>query len=209
MYKGQRHYLLIVSQYIGGRPQVKVFRGCSLMVGRKRGPILRFSLKFLWRKINCWDVWHKNYSFNFIANNTVIVIVLVWIALITAASAFPQFFFFFSATMVDPFFCEQCICALFTDPTNSTFYQLFIKNGSHSTIHTFKNYFATVFSVFSFQFQQNKFYPNRPIISRACSGSNYTQGEEIFLRLRTLEKIMSKRPLGIPGLRYNDMKLFT
>ena len=27
-----------------------------------------------------------------------------------------------------------------------------IKNGSHDTIHTFKNYFATVFSVFSFQF---------------------------------------------------------
>ena len=47
------------------------------------------------------------------------------------------------------------------------------------------------------------------IISRACFGSNYTQGEEIFLRLRTLEKIMSRRPLGIPGLRYNDMKLFT
>ena len=47
------------------------------------------------------------------------------------------------------------------------------------------------------------------IISRACFGTNYTQGEEIFLKLRTLEKIMSKRPLGIPGLRYNDMKLFT
>ena len=47
------------------------------------------------------------------------------------------------------------------------------------------------------------------IISRACFGSNYTQGEEIFLKLRDLGKIMSKRPLGIPGLRYNDMKLFT
>ena len=51
--------------------------------------------------------------------------------------------FFFSTATVDPVFCEQCI-----------------KNGSHGTIHTFKNYFATVFSVFSFQFQQNKFYPN-------------------------------------------------
>ena len=29
-----------------------------------------------------------------------------------------------------------------------------IKNGSHSTIHTFKNYFTIVLSVFSFQFQQ-------------------------------------------------------
>ena len=27
-----------------------------------------------------------------------------------------------------------------------------IKNGSHGIIHTFKNYFATVLSVFSFQF---------------------------------------------------------
>ncbi|KAL0007490.1 hypothetical protein SO802_008992 [Lithocarpus litseifolius] len=44
------------------------------------------------------------------------------------------------------------------------------------------------------------------IISRACFGSNYTQGEEIFLNLRTLEKIMSKRPLGIPGLRFLPSK---
>ena len=40
----------------------------------------------------------------------------------------------------------------------------FIKNWSHNTIHTFKNYFVTVFSVFSFQFQQNKSYPNRPLV---------------------------------------------
>ena len=54
---------------------------------------------------------------------------------------------------------------LFTDPQTSLFSNFFIKNGSHDTIHTFKNYFATVFSVFSFQFQQNKFYPNRPLVS--------------------------------------------
>ena len=33
--------------------------------------------------------------------------------------------------------------------------------GSHDTIHTFKNYFVTVFSVFSFS--KNKFNLNRPI----------------------------------------------
>ena len=44
----------------------------------------------------------------------------------------------------------------------SLFSNFFIKNGSHDTIYTFKNYFASVFSVFSFQFQQNKSYPNRP-----------------------------------------------
>ena len=32
-----------------------------------------------------------------------------------------------------------------------------IKNGSHGTIYTFKNYFVTVFSIFSFQL-----CPNRP-----------------------------------------------
>ena len=36
-----------------------------------------------------------------------------------------------------------------------------IKNGSHGIIHTFKIYFATVFSVFSFS--NNKFNPNGPI----------------------------------------------
>ena len=41
-------------------------------------------------------------------------------------------------------------CALFTDPQISLFNYFFIKNGSHDTIHTFKNYFAIVF--FSFQF---------------------------------------------------------
>ena len=49
--------------------------------------------------------------------------------------------------------------------TNSIFSNFFIKNGSHDTIHIFKNYFGTMFSVFNFQFQQNKFYPNRPLVS--------------------------------------------
>ena len=30
-----------------------------------------------------------------------------------------------------------------------------VKNGSHGTIHTFKNYFVTVFSVFNFQLYLN------------------------------------------------------
>ena len=36
-----------------------------------------------------------------------------------------------------------------------------IKNGSHGTIHTFKNYLTTVFSDFSFS--NNKFNPNGSI----------------------------------------------
>ena len=45
---------------------------------------------------------------------------------------------------------EQCIHALFTDPQILLFNNFFIKNGSHGTIHIFKNYFATVFLVFNF-----------------------------------------------------------
>ena len=48
-------------------------------------------------------------------------------------------------------FCsKQCISVLFMDPQISLFSNFFIKNGSHGTIYTFKNYFATAFSVFSF-----------------------------------------------------------
>ena len=51
--------------------------------------------------------------------------------------------------------------ALFTEPTNLFFFfsKIFIKNGSHCTIHTFKNYFTTVFLIFN-----NKRYPNRLLI---------------------------------------------
>ena len=62
-------------------------------------------------------------------------------------------------------FREQYIRVLFTDLQISFFINFFIKNGSHGTIYTFKNYFATVISAISFQFQQNKSYPNRPNLS--------------------------------------------
>ena len=35
------------------------------------------------------------------------------------------------------------------DPQTSFFTKTFIKSESHGTIHTFKNYFATVFSIFN------------------------------------------------------------
>ena len=55
-----------------------------------------------------------------------------------------------SSRNIWPVLREQCIRALFTDPQISFFINFFIKNGSYSTIHIFKNYFVTVFSVFSF-----------------------------------------------------------
>jgi len=48
---------------------------------------------------------------------------------------------------------SYCSCTVYP-----FFNHFFIKNGSYDTIHIFKNYFATVFSVFS----KNKLYPNRP-----------------------------------------------
>ena len=87
-----------------------------------------------------------------------------------------SFFFFFCTRLWD---CSYCSCtvqwtvsakfdffiffqpisahrALFMDPQISFFNNFFIKNRSHGTIYTFKNYFAIVF--FSFQL-----YPNGPL----------------------------------------------
>ena len=52
--------------------------------------------------------------------------------------------------------------ALFMTQPNSAKRRFPGKFGSHSTIHIFKNYFATVFLVISFQFLENKQYPNKP-----------------------------------------------
>ncbi|XP_072998294.1 cytochrome P450 714C2-like isoform X2 [Typha latifolia] len=51
------------------------------------------------------------------------------------------------------------------------------------------------------------------VISRACFGSSYNKGEEIFLKLRQLQKAMSSSLIGIPGIRYlptkNNRKIWT
>ncbi|KAI3468370.1 hypothetical protein Pfo_025033 [Paulownia fortunei] len=46
------------------------------------------------------------------------------------------------------------------------------------------------------------------IISRACFGSSYSKGEEIFLKLGALQDVLSKKTLSasIPGLRYLPTK---
>lgn len=42
------------------------------------------------------------------------------------------------------------------------------------------------------------------VISKACFGSNYSRGEEIFIKLRGLQESASKKflSIGIPGMRY-------
>ena len=77
------------------------------------------------------------------------------------------FFFFFlrldsNLTWV---YCQETkitIHALFITVHSIVHAQKNIKNGSYDTIHTFKNYFATILSVFSFS--NNKFNPNGPSI---------------------------------------------
>ncbi|GMI74384.1 cytochrome P450, family 714, subfamily A, polypeptide 1, EUI-like p450 A1 [Hibiscus trionum] len=44
------------------------------------------------------------------------------------------------------------------------------------------------------------------IISRACFGSDYSQGEEIFSNLNALQLAMSKPNIGVPGMRYLPTK---
>ena len=114
-----------------------------------------------------------------VINVSVRLLVCVWIHWSCCVSRlrFSFFFFFFLVTLkrycssllwtlAVTFDREQCIYALFMDPQITLFSNFFIKNGSHGTIYTFKNYFATVFSVFNFQFQQNKFYSNSPFNDR-------------------------------------------
>ena len=68
------------------------------------------------------------------------------------------FFFFFLKHVLWLWCFSNRSRALFIEPTNLFFSKTFIQNGSHGTIHTFKNYFVTVFSDFSFQ--QNNRYLN-------------------------------------------------
>ena len=88
-------------------------------------------------------------------------LVPVWIARFARLRS--TLFLFFSAwTVKSHEFIVQRQKSLFMN-CSSTFHTFKnIKNGSHDTIHIFKNYFATVFSVFSFN--NNKFNLNWPLI---------------------------------------------
>ena len=90
-------------------------------------------------------------------------IVPVWIAIILVSAFFSLFFFWFSpqqltlSTMNSAFVHYSRSHKLHFSAT------FFIKNGSHSAIYTFKNYFATLFLVSVFSFSKNKLNPNIPI----------------------------------------------
>ena len=63
----------------------------------------------------------------------------------------------FSATQVGPVYCLRNLQTLL-------FSNFFIKNGSHNTIYTFKNYFTIVFSVFNcIQIDPQELYYKYPV----------------------------------------------
>ena len=92
---------------------------------------------------------------------------------------FVLFYFFFSAVLFDQVNRKQYMGTLFIDPTNSTFQSFFIKNGLHSIIRTFKNYFVTIFSVSIFNFSKNKLNTNGFPIT--LSSSSHSISDLFFL----------------------------
>ena len=46
--QGLKHHLLVPSQYKGGGPSIKTFRGCGLVVGRKEGLFWSSYQDFFW-----------------------------------------------------------------------------------------------------------------------------------------------------------------
>ena len=64
------------------------------------------------------------------------------------------------------------------DTQTSLFNNFFIKNRSHGTIHTFKNYFATVFSIFNFS--KINFIQTDPFWLGFGMGINYYPSAEII-----------------------------
>ena len=85
---------------------------------------------------------------------------------------FPQrlpfgfFFFFFLFWREVRFSFPMGLMYCSQDSQASFFTQTLIKNGFYSTIHTFKNYFATIFLIFNFS--KNKLYPNGPLDNIKC-----------------------------------------
>ena len=118
------------------------------------------------------------------------------------------FFFFFQPAIVDFVNCEQCIYELFTVPQITLFSNFFIKNGSHNTIYTFKNYFATVFSVSVFSFSKNKLNPNTPLVlSIVLSAKKFQfQLNELFSNGKSKKK---KKKVKVCNYQQEDLRRTT
>ena len=96
-------------------------------------------------------------------------------------------YFFFQSAIVDKSTVNSASVHCSRVPQITLFSNFFIKNGSHSTIYTFKNYFATVFSVSVFSFSKNKLYPNGPIVTCGRKKGN-PMGESLHNNFRVTLK---------------------
>ena len=119
------------------------------------------TVHFTWIYHNAQAVKGLKFFYDFRDIDFSLLLGAVWIHILHVhVLCFPFLFFLFfypqlltflqctvhiSTTQVGPVHCSR-------DLQISLFSNFFIKNKSHSTIHIFKNYFATMFSVFSFQF---------------------------------------------------------
>ena len=72
-----------------------------------------------------------------------------WRLCLTLAFSFS--FFLFSAVVVNFSLVNSIPVHYLRDQQTPLFSNFLIKNWSYNTIHTFKNYFTTMFSIFSFQ----------------------------------------------------------
>ena len=136
---------------------------------------MRISLISLGKEVECYLVFPKRIEANFvpqkcyilnIAKETFILMNIAKCIIITSIILYKciislqymsLWFFFFFFLIFFFFFIAKDICSIYVSQT-SFFSNFFIKNMSHDTIYTFKNYFATIFLVFNFQL-----YPNGPI----------------------------------------------
>ena len=128
-----------------------------------------------------WKLVEGNYKLSVFVWFFIVVIVNIWISLFSMRLGIDYFLLVCVSKWWDPCYSSNtfsgmaatfslkwhCLVGLMhclRDPQNSLFSNFFIKNWSHGTIHTFKNYFATVLLVLSFQ--QNKQYPNGLLLDR-------------------------------------------
>ena len=85
---------------------------------------------------------------------------LNWAESCVCVCSFTFRFFFFSVATFDFFTMNSARVYCSWVPQITFFSNFFIKNGSHNTIYTFKNYFVIIFSVSIFNFSKNKLYSN-------------------------------------------------
>ena len=80
--------------------------------------------------------------------------------------------------------------ALFTGPAITFFSKNNFKTRSHSTIYTFKNYFATVFSVFSNKQYPNKSYTSQITSTHRCSSQRWCHSSHTLLRSDLIQHLL-------------------